>query len=50
MYTKEELQNIVGGAISGTLINAVVRGINALLEVGRTLGTAIRMVIDGRKC
>lgn len=50
MYTKDELLKIVGGSISGTLINAMVRGINALLDVGRSLGTSVRMIIDRRKC
>ncbi len=50
MYQKEELLNIVGGAISGTMINAIVRAVNAVLEVGRSLGTAIRMIASGSRC
>lgn len=50
MYQKEELLNIVGGAISGTMINAIVRAVNAVLEVGRSLGTAIRMIASGARC
>jgi hypothetical protein len=40
--SSNELKNIRGGAISGTLINAFVRGIEALLDLGRSLGNAIR--------
>ncbi|MDD2469423.1 MAG: hypothetical protein PHI22_00625 [Bacilli bacterium] len=40
----EELMIIRGGAISGTLINAFVRGIEALLDLGRSLGSAIRRI------
>lgn len=48
---REELLKVVGGAsISGTLINALVRGVNALMEVGRSLGSAIRMYSEGTKC
>lgn len=47
---KEEMLLIVGGAISGTLINSIVRIINAALDVGRSLGTAIRRVISRKIC
>ena len=48
---KEELLKIEGGInITGTLINAWVRGINALLDLGRSLGTAIRRVSSNNIC
>ncbi len=51
MLNKEDLLEIVGGAsISGTLINAFVRAVNIALDVGRSLGTAIRRVISGQIC
>jgi hypothetical protein len=40
----EELNNIRGGAVSGSLINAFARGIETLLDVGRSLGNAIRRI------
>lgn len=42
--TKKELLEISGGAISGTLINAFIRGITSILDLGRSLGTAIRRI------
>lgn len=45
-----ELLEISGGAISGSLINAFVRGINSLLDLGRSLGTAIRRIRTGQFC
>ena len=39
-----------GGSISGTLINAFVRGINVLLDLGRSLGTAIRRIGSNTVC
>lgn len=48
--TKEELQKIYGGAISATLLNAFIRGINTILEVGRSLGSAIRRIIAKDAC
>ncbi|NLL45052.1 MAG: hypothetical protein GX247_05250 [Mollicutes bacterium] len=48
---RNELLKIVGGiSISGTLINSIVRGINALLEVGRSLGSAIRRIVSKNIC
>ena len=48
---REELIIVVGGtSISGTVLNAVVRAINAALEVGRSLGTAIRRIKTGQTC
>lgn len=47
----DELKTIVGGvAISATMINALSRGITSLYNLGRALGTAIRMAASGRRC
>ncbi len=50
--SQEELINTTGGGfkISASMINAVCRGISVLYDLGRALGTAIRMSISGRKC
>lgn len=45
----KELQNIVGGA-NATYINAIVRGVNTLLDIGRSLGSAIRRLTSGNIC
>lgn len=43
MLEKEELLQIVGGInITGTLINALYKGINTIMDIGRSLGSAIR--------
>jgi hypothetical protein len=47
---KEELLNINGGGISGTLLNSIIRGINVLLDLGRSLGTAIRRLGSNSIC
>lgn len=45
------LHNISGGAkISGTLINALSRAVNTLLEVGRSLGSSIRRIVKKKIC
>lgn len=48
--SKEELKQIHGGDISGSLVSSMVRGITILLELGRSLGSSIRRVIDGNIC
>ena len=45
-----ELMNIEGGAISGTLINSITRGIDTILNVGRSLGSAIRRIGSNNVC
>ncbi len=48
---KQELLEIYGGlSISGTLINSFVRGINVILELGRSVGTAIRRIGSNNVC
>lgn len=47
---KEELLMISAGGLSGTLLNAIVRGINAVLDLGRSLGTAIRRIGSNNIC
>ena len=45
-----ELTNVVGGAISATLFNALVRGFTAIFEFGKAVGTAIRRAKTGTIC
>lgn len=47
---KEEMLKINGGGISGTIINSIIRGLNSILELGRSLGTAIRRLTANNLC
>ena len=48
---KKQLLYIDGGfSISGTIINAFTSGIKTVLEVGRSLGTALRRVKEDKMC
>lgn len=48
---KNQLLSVVGGFnISGTLINAFVKGINSILDLGRSIGTAIRRIQCNKIC
>ncbi len=50
MINKEELKNIYGGGFGATYIAALVRGINTIMDVGRSIGTVIRRITTGRMC
>lgn len=51
ILNKHQLANINGGVnISGTLINAFIKGVNSFLDLGRSIGTAIRRVQTGNIC
>lgn len=45
-----ELYQIYGGAITASFITAVVRAVNGILDLGRSLGSAIRRIQNGKVC
>ena len=49
---REELLNISGGAslTSAAWLNAAARAVTTLIDLGRSLGTAIRRSISGKVC
>lgn len=50
--SNKELLNIDGGAswFSASLLNAVSRAITTFVDMGRSVGTAIRRAINGSIC
>lgn len=47
----EKMNGIMGGvSITGTFINALVRGIDVLLDLGRSLGSALRRSKENVLC
>ena len=48
--SNNELVCINGGGISGTLISSITRGINTILDLGRSLGSAIRRIGSRNIC
>ena len=50
MSSKELIMIQGGGWLSASFMNACARVVNSALELGRTLGTSIRMAISGRHC
>lgn len=47
---EQELSNINGGAISASLLNALSRAMTTILELGRTVGSAIRRLYSKKYC
>lgn len=50
MLKEEEMKSIVGGAITASWISALAKGINSILDLGRSLGSAIRRIQTGKLC
>jgi len=49
--TDEECLLVSGGfTFSGSLLNGIYRSINSLLDLGRSIGTSLRMLKEGRIC
>lgn len=49
--TNEELKKIQGGINwSASLISSIARGINSIMDLGRSLGSAIRRIQYGQMC
>lgn len=46
----EEMKNIVGGAISYSMINAFSKMIATLYEIGRGVGSALRRIAGKNYC
>ncbi len=50
MLKEKELKSVQGGAITPTLLTALVRGVNTILDLGRSLGTVIRRIQTKNMC
>lgn len=50
MLKEDELKQIMGGAITASWISALARGINSIMDLGRSLGSAIRRIQSGKLC
>ncbi len=46
----EQLITLNGGTLSAAFLNAAARAINTILEVGRTVGSAIRRLYSRNYC
>ena len=50
--SNRELMNIEGGAnwLTASFLNAASRAIETVMDIGRSLGSAIRRVFSGKVC
>ncbi len=48
--TDDKMLKVIGGSISGTVLNAISRLINTFLELGRSIGTSLRRIRSNNKC
>lgn len=47
---KEELLDIQGGGLTGTLITALLKGVGTVFDLGRSLGSSLRRIIGKNVC
>ena len=47
---REKSGKIVGGQISGSILNALSRFINTLFELGRSVGSSLRRITNKNMC
>lgn len=45
-----KLVEITGGVWNASFMNAAVRLISSLIDIGRMIGSSIRMAVSGRFC
>lgn len=45
-----ELKMVQGGAVSGNFLNYLCKLISTILDIGRTIGSAINYMKNGRTC
>lgn len=50
--TDKELLEVTGGglSISASMLNAISRGVDTIYNLGKAFGTAINMLIKGKRC
>lgn len=48
--TDDELLSITGGAFSASMLGYIVRGIDSFMDIGRSLGSALRRMKEDNLC
>lgn len=48
--SENELINIQGGGTTASFLNAAARAVNTVLDLGRTVGSAIRRIYSKNFC
>ena len=50
ILNEKECKNVKAGSISGTLLSAVTKVINSIVDVGRAFGSALRRLTSNKSC
>lgn len=45
-----ELKQVNGGGITSSFINAISKGVKTFMDLGRSLGSSIRRLVNGSVC
>lgn len=46
-----EMKSILGGWVfNASFLSALIRGVNTFMDVGRSIGSAIRRIYEGKVC
>ena len=45
-----ELKSVIGGEITGTLLNSIARIFETVINIGRSFGSALNYWINKRSC
>lgn len=47
---EQDLDKIIGGSVTASMLNAASRAVSTILELGRTIGSAIRRLYSRSYC
>lgn len=47
---KKDLLEITGGVVTASFVSTIIRGITVVLDLGRSVGSAIRRISENNKC
>ncbi len=49
--TKKELREVKAGAgLTAALLNAIIKGVNSFMDIGRYLGSSVRRLVGKKAC
>lgn len=48
--TKTELNNIVGGGLSGAVLSSIIKGVSLIFDIGKSFGSALRRLSTKEYC
>lgn len=46
----KEMEEVTGGAIASSFINAISKAVNTIYQLGKQTGSALRRIVSGSYC